>query len=108
MVQRCQTNRITHLISAQVTEIQQHADMEKELLSYYQNLLTKPSADCSRAIDSILKNIPKEVTKEKNEALMRPITQEEVDQSLKATPLGKSPGPNDFTSDFFHYCWGII
>jgi hypothetical protein len=39
---------------------------------------------------------------------MRPITQEEVDQSLKATALGKAPGPDDFTSDFFHYCWIII
>jgi hypothetical protein len=82
--------------------------MERELLSYYQTLLTEPPTDRSQAIDSILRNIPKEVTKEKNEALMRPITQEEVDQSLKATPLGKAPGPDDFTSDFFHYYWSII
>jgi hypothetical protein len=78
------------------------------MLSYYKNLLMEPPTDCSQAINSILKNIPKEVTKEKNEALMRPITQEEVDQSLKDTPLVKAPGPDGFTSDFFHYCWGII
>jgi hypothetical protein len=108
MIQRRQTNRITHLVSAQGIEIQQHEDMEKELLSYYQTLLTEPPTDRSQAIDSILRNIPKEVTKEKNEALMRPITQEEVDQSLKATQLGKALGPDGFTSDFFHYCWSII
>jgi exonuclease III len=108
MIQRRQTNRITHLVSAQGTEIQQHEDMEKELLTYYQTLLTEPPTDRSQAIESILKNIPKEVTKEKNEALMRPITQEEVDQSLKDTQLGKAPGPDGFTSDFFHYCWSII
>jgi hypothetical protein len=39
---------------------------------------------------------------------MRPITQEEFDQSLKATPLSKALGPDGFTSDFFHYCWDII
>jgi hypothetical protein len=78
------------------------------MLSYYKNLLAEPPVDRSRAIDSILKNIPKEVTKEKNEALMRPITQEEVDQSLRDTPLGKAPGPDGFTSDFFHNCWSII
>jgi hypothetical protein len=89
-------------------KIQQHADVEKELLTYYHSLLTEPPTDRSQAIASILKHIPKEVTKEKNEALMRPITQEEVDQSLKATPLGKAPGPDGFTSDFFHYCWSFI
>jgi hypothetical protein len=78
------------------------------MLSYYKNLLMEPPTDHSQAIESILKNIPKEVTKEKNEALMRPITQEEVDQSLKDTPLVKSLGPDGFTSNFFHYCWGII
>ena len=97
MIQWCQTNRITHLVSVQGIEIQQHEDVEKEFISYYQTLLTKPPIDRSQAIDSILRNIPKEVTKEKNEALMRPITQEEVDQSLKDTQLEKSPGPDGFT-----------
>jgi hypothetical protein len=82
--------------------------MEKELFSYYQTLLKEPPIDRSQAIDSILMNIPKKVTKEKNEALMRPITQEEVDQSLKDTQLGKALGPDGFTYDFFHYCWSFI
>jgi len=82
--------------------------VEKELLTYYQSLRTEPPIDRSQAIAYILKNIPKEVTKEKIESMMRPITQEEVDQSLKATPVGKAPGPDGFTSDFFHYCWNII
>jgi hypothetical protein len=108
MIQRHQTSHITHLVLVQGIEIQQHEDMEKEFLSYYQTLLTEPPTDRSQAIDSILRNIPKEVTKEKNEALMRPITQEEVHQSIMATQLGKDPGPDGFTSDFFHYCWTII
>jgi hypothetical protein len=57
---------------------------------------------------SIIKNIPKEVTKEKNESLMRPINQEEVDKSLKDTQLVKALGPNGFTSEFFQYCWSFI
>jgi hypothetical protein len=55
-------------------EIQHHADIEKEMLSYYKNILMEPPVDRSRAIDSIFKNISKEVTKEQNDALMRPIT----------------------------------
>jgi hypothetical protein len=29
---------------------------------------------------------------------MHPITQEEVDQALKDTPVGKSLGPDEFTT----------
>jgi len=39
---------------------------------------------------------------------MSPITQEEVDQALRDTPLGKTPGLDRFTSDFFHHYWSII
>jgi hypothetical protein len=39
---------------------------------------------------------------------MQPITQEEVDQALKDTPINKSPGPDGFTTDFFHHCWAMI
>jgi hypothetical protein len=39
---------------------------------------------------------------------MRPITQEEVDQAVKEMPLGKAPGPDGFTTKFFHYCWSMI
>ena len=42
MVQHRQENCITHLVLEQGLEIQQHADIEKELLSYYKNLLTEP------------------------------------------------------------------
>jgi hypothetical protein len=108
MIQRLQSNHITHLVSDQGTEIQQHTDIEKEMLSYYKNLLSEPPVDRSHAIETILKNIPKDFTKENNEALMRLITQEEVDQSLRDTPIGKALGLDRFTLDFFHHCWSII
>jgi hypothetical protein len=41
-------------------------------------------------------------------ALLRPITLKEVDQALQETPKGKAPGPDGFTSDFFHHCWQMI
>ena len=87
-----------HLISDQGMEIQKHKDIEQELISYYKQLLSEPPMDRTQAIESIIKHIPKEVTKEQNEALMCPITQEEVDQALKDTPVGKSLGPDEFTT----------
>jgi hypothetical protein len=55
----------------------------------------------------ITRHIPSLVTQEQNEALMRPITQEEVDHAVKEMPSGKAPGPDGFTTDFFHHCWDI-
>jgi hypothetical protein len=31
-----------------------------------------------------------------------------VDQAVKEMPLGKAPGPDGFTTDFFHLCWPMI
>jgi len=45
MVQHRHINLIIHLVSKQGLEIQQHDDIEKELLSYYKNLLTEPPTD---------------------------------------------------------------
>ena len=39
---------------------------------------------------------------------MRHITIEEVDLALHDNPEGKAPGPNDFTSKFFHHCWPMV
>jgi hypothetical protein len=97
-----------HLISDQGMEIQKHKDIEQELILYYKQLLSEPPIDRTQAIESIIKHIPKEVTKEQNEALMPPITQEEVDQALRDTPVGKSLGPDHFTANFFHHYWDMI
>jgi len=39
---------------------------------------------------------------------MKPITQEEVDQAVQDLPKGKAPGPDGFTTYFFHFCWPML
>jgi hypothetical protein len=39
---------------------------------------------------------------------MRPITQEEVDHVVKEMVAGTTPGPDSFTTDFFHHYWDMI
>jgi hypothetical protein len=55
-----------------------------------------------------MNHIPSLVTPEQNEALLCPITQAEVDLAVKEMPPGKAPGPDGFTTDFFHHCWDLI
>jgi hypothetical protein len=101
-------NRITHLEDGQGNTVREHSKIEAELINFYQDLLTETKEDITKAIRRINKHLPSLVTQEKNVALARPITQEEVDQAVKYMPLGKAPGPDGFTTDFFHHCWDLI
>jgi hypothetical protein len=70
--------------------------------------MTENRQNREEAIARVTSHIPSLVTPEQNAALTRPITQEEVDQAAKDMPSGKAPGPDGFTTDFFHHCWDII
>jgi len=97
-----------HLISEEGETLHSHADLETNLVEYFQDLLTEPNPDRHEAINKITRHVPSLVTQEQNPALLRPFTIEEVDQALQDTPKCKAPSPDGFTSDFFHYCWPMI
>jgi hypothetical protein len=90
-IQRRHINCISHLVTEQGQMLQNHEDLEQELVSYYQDLLSEPPGDRSPAIEKITQHIPVNITQEQNEALLRPIMIEEVDLALQDTPEGKSP-----------------
>jgi hypothetical protein len=79
VMQHRHSNRITHLTSDTGEHILDHEDMATTLTDYYKNLLTEPSLNRSDAIAKITQHVPTLVTKEKNLALLRPITIKEVD-----------------------------
>jgi exonuclease III len=108
MMHRRHVNRITHLEDGQGNPVREHSKIEAELINYYQDLLTETKEDRTEAIQRITRHIPPLVTSEQNAALTRPITQEEVDQAVKTMPPGKAPGPDGFTTDFFHHCWDLV
>jgi hypothetical protein len=70
--------------------------------------MKEPQENKRSSINKIVKHIPKLVTKEKNATLMREISLEEVEQEIMEIPKGKSPGPDGFTTEFFHACWSVI
>ncbi|XP_074314243.1 uncharacterized protein LOC141649452 [Silene latifolia] len=42
------------------------------------------------------------------DALMLPVTNEEIKGIFFSTPIDKSPGPDGYTSGFFKYAWDIV
>eukprot|EP00253_Pinus_taeda_P007997 PITA_07997 len=49
-----------------------------------------------------------ETHEEHNLLLLQPIQLHEVDNAVKNLKSGKAPGPDGFTSDFFHHFWDLI
>jgi hypothetical protein len=51
-----------------------------------------------------------ELIQEANELedLVNSFTTEKIDSIIKTLPLGKSPSPDGFNSDFMKKCWGVI
>ena len=70
--------------------------------------MTNLVVDRGDAIKKISQHIPNLVTQEKNEILLRLISQEDVDQAMKEMALGKSPRQDGFTTEFFHHFWSLV
>ena len=64
MIQRRQSNHIIHLVMEQGQVLQNHEDIEQELVSYYQYLLSKPFVDKSPKIENITQHIPNLINQE--------------------------------------------
>jgi hypothetical protein len=82
----------------------EHEDIGKELVSFYNTLLSKPQGDNLEAIGEITRHIPILVTPEKNESLLMKITLEEVERDIMDMPIGNSPCLDGFTTYFCHAC----
>jgi len=64
--------------------------------------------DRTNAIAELIKSIPKTITNEKNLALTRKISLEEVEEAVNSIPNDKVPGPDGFTIKFYKAYWEIV
>ena len=55
-----------------------------------------------------MQKIPKIITDEHNQLLLRPVSKQEVDVAMKQLKDGKAPRPDGFTTTFYHQFWDLI
>jgi len=103
-----QINRITYLKDEHGNKLTTHIDIEHTLVTYFKESLIETKKDRLSIIQLITKNIPKVVFEEHNEALLRQITMEELEQTIMDMPKGKSLGLDSFTKNLFQSYWYII
>eukprot|EP00253_Pinus_taeda_P032481 PITA_32481 len=101
-------NNITHLQNEQGVKVEVHEEIESEILNYFKQMHSEPNADRLRAIDKITRNIPKIVSKEHSQLLLKPVDLQEVELAVCQLKVRKAPGLDGFTSNFFHSFWDLI
>eukprot|EP00253_Pinus_taeda_P028735 PITA_28735 len=106
-VQRRMHNNIPFLQNQQGARVEEHKEIEQTLLNHFQQVHRESAGDRQREIEKITSNIPKLVTEEQNELLMRPVQPQEVDEAMAQLKEGKAPGPDGFTTTFFHAFWDM-
>ena len=75
-------NTISFIQNLEGERVENHVEIEQESLRHFQQVHLEPQVDRRLAIDKIISNVPKIITAEHNELLLRPITQQEVDTTM--------------------------
>ena len=70
--------------------------------------MTEDSSDRSQDIAHISTLIPRVITREDNEMLIKPISMQEVEEAIIHIPQRKSLVLGGFTTNFFHFFWDVI
>ncbi|CAA0810912.1 DNAse I-like superfamily protein, partial [Striga hermonthica] len=104
-LQRRKLNAITRLINNQGKVLSSQKDLEKHISDFYSGLFS--SEGCWGG-DSILPLIPRSITTEMNNALLRPVEKEEVKSCLFSLNPDKSPGEDGMTAAFYQHFWLLI
>ena len=52
--------------------------------------------------------IPRIVIRENNEMLVKHVSMQEVEEVIHQMAPRKAPGPDGFTSNFFHHFWDLV
>jgi len=107
-VHRRMINSITHITNEQGERIESHAGIEEEFINHFKKVHQEPNFNRMLAINKLTKNIPKIITEEHNDLLIKPISLQEVEEVVQQLKDGKAPGPDGFTTNFFHKFWDLI
>ena len=79
------------------SRVETRREIEEDLSQHFSEILNEDGGARSRAIIRITDLIPRIVTKENNEMLVKPISMQEVEEVIHQMTPGKAPGPYGFT-----------
>eukprot|EP00253_Pinus_taeda_P021290 PITA_21290 len=108
MIKHRQRNKILSIKDKNGNKVVEQAEIEEVLMDHHKEILSQPQADRMHAIQEICSAIPRLVTEDQNNALMRAATLEEIEETVKAMKKGTAPRPDGFIVDFFQAGWHFL
>eukprot|EP00253_Pinus_taeda_P013020 PITA_13020 len=107
-IQRRMHNNIAFINNNQGDRIEKHEDIEKAFRDHFQEALKEQPGSYEAAIKAVTQHIPKLITEDQNQNLLKQVTMQEVEEAMAQLKDGKAPGPDGFTANFFHEFWDLI
>eukprot|EP00253_Pinus_taeda_P021755 PITA_21755 len=107
-IQRRMRNNISQITNEQGEKLETQEEIEQEFIQQFKEMSKEPSINRTAAIEEIMQHIPHLISEEQNSLLLKPISMQEVETTAFSLKAGKAPGPDGFTSNFFHYFWELI
>lgn len=102
---RGRVNRIKSLIDEDGRILTEQEDLERLACQFYQDLF---SAQHELQPELVCKFVDRRLTPEMAQELMKPFTEQEVEQALFQMAPSKAPGVDGFNADFFQAHWPLV
>ena len=108
IIQNRNSSKIHKLKKMDGSTVETRREIEEELSQHFSDIRKEYGGDRSRAINRITNLIPRTVTKENNEMLIKLVSMQEVEEVINQMAPAKAPRPDGFTSNFFHHFWDLV
>ena len=84
-----------------------HSEISQVAVNYFQNLYASEGTDPHQYV-RVFQNLQQRVTTKMNQDLTRMVTEEEVFTAVMDIGAQRTPGPDGFSTVFYHHYWDDI
>ncbi|KAL4302194.1 hypothetical protein GQ457_10G025130 [Hibiscus cannabinus] len=106
---RQKKNNVHCLLNSHGQKLESYEDISSELIDYFSGTLGVKDANVQGVPDSLLKEILGcELEDEVREAMLAPVTREDIRVVMFGMNGNKAPGPDGFSAKFFQVAWKIV
>ncbi|KAK4263572.1 hypothetical protein QN277_028965 [Acacia crassicarpa] len=105
VVQRRLRNKVLRLKNERGIWLEERREINEAFNTFYQKLFSSVG---SRQMEQAVSYVSKMVTEEENASLMRPVTNQEIEESVFQVGAHKAPGPDGYSAVFYHAAWKEI
>ncbi|GAA0165577.1 hypothetical protein LIER_40010 [Lithospermum erythrorhizon] len=100
-------NRITHIHNRDGILVEEYMEVNRIVVDFYENLFTQPLSDSDVNID-LRQMLWNRIGEAEKHVLSRSESVEEIESVMRGIKMGKAPGSDGFTSEFYRDPWPVI